>query len=93
MLIKSRIAVAAALVLGAASVAMAADDDQRGGFRELPNGGSAQQGVNPADHPSLGGASAAAPKVMPAPQTEGRGPATTPSRKPQDNYGSEATKQ
>ncbi len=92
MLTKSRIALAAALVFGAASVALAADEDQHGGFRELPNGGSAQQGVNPADHPSLGGEPAAKPKVV-VPETDGRGSATISPRKPQDKDGPEAGKE
>jgi hypothetical protein len=75
MFVKSKMAIAAALIVGAASVAMAADDDQKGGFRELGPGGTVKDGVNPADHPSLGGAR---PSTEPKIQTEGRGRAVEP---------------
>ena len=45
------IAFAAALALGAASIAFAAENtDQGGGFRELGPGGAVTQGINPAYH-------------------------------------------
>jgi BA14K-like protein len=50
MLTKTTLALATALALGIASVALAANDDQPGGFRELGPGGAATQGVNPAFH-------------------------------------------
>jgi hypothetical protein len=56
MLTKTRIALAAALLLGVASAAQAAgrdDADHSGGFRVGPLGQSATSGVNPADHRSL----------------------------------------
>jgi hypothetical protein len=55
----SKIALVAALVLGAASVAYAAerdDADTSGGFRVGPLGQSMDSGVNPVFHRSLRGA-------------------------------------
>ena len=45
------IALATALVLGAAAAAVAASDTQNGGARTFGNGGYATSGVNPAFHP------------------------------------------
>ena len=67
MLTKTSIALAAALVFGATSAALAADDKETGGFRELGSGGNVTQGVNPVDHPSISGAPRQA-----APRTVGR---------------------
>jgi BA14K-like protein len=55
MLNKFKIALAAAVVLGTASfAAMAANDnEQKGGSRELGPGGTVGQGVNPVFHPSM----------------------------------------
>ena len=54
MLIKTKIAVSAAILLGAAPLAVAAErDDQGGGFRELGSGAVVTEGVNPAYHRSL----------------------------------------
>jgi hypothetical protein len=44
------IALAAALVLGAAAAALAAGDDPNGGARTFGNGGYATSGVNPSFH-------------------------------------------
>jgi len=55
MMTKTKIALAAALLLGVASAAQAADRDDAdhaGGFRVGPLGQSFE-GVNPVDHPSL----------------------------------------
>jgi hypothetical protein len=49
MLTKTKALVAVALVLGTASVALANDDDERGGY-VLPG---SMDGVNPAYHPDL----------------------------------------
>jgi len=51
MLTKTAIALATALTLGFASAAMAVDNDQKGGYRELGPGGAAESGLNPALHP------------------------------------------
>jgi hypothetical protein len=99
MLIKTKIALAAAVMLGAVSVALAADDDQHGGFRELGNGATVKEGINPVDHPSLSGQ----PVRQPTIQTEGRAPEGRASpesarqspeaaRKEGEDYGSEANK-
>jgi hypothetical protein len=99
MLIKTKIALAAAVMLGAASVALAADDDQHGGYRELGSGGTVKEGINPVDHPSLSGQPARQPTIP----TEGRaseGRASPESarqspeaaRKEGEDYGSEANK-
>jgi hypothetical protein len=69
---KSSIALAVALVVGAASAALAADDKDNSGFRELGSGGSVTQGVNPVDHPSISGA----PKQA-QPRTVGRSDGST----------------
>jgi len=54
----TKIALVAALTLGAASVVMAAPDtDPNGGYRELGPGGTVTDGVNPAYHRSLHGKS------------------------------------
>jgi hypothetical protein len=53
-----KVALAAALTIGAASIAVAAPDDDKdkGGFRSLPMGGFVTDGVNPVYHPSMRGA-------------------------------------
>ena len=52
----TKIALVAALTLGAASVAMAAPEtDPTGGYRELGPGGIVTDGVNPVYHRSLRG--------------------------------------
>jgi len=59
----SKIVLAAALVLGAASVALAADRDDAGysgGYRVGPLGQSFESGVNPVHHRSLRGATGGA---------------------------------
>ena len=49
----SKIALATALVLGAASFAVADNDEQNtGGYRSFGPGGAATSGVNPAAHPT-----------------------------------------
>jgi hypothetical protein len=56
MLTRTKVALAAALLLGVASAAQAAgrdDADHAGGFRVGPLGQSSTAGVNPADHRSL----------------------------------------
>ena len=57
MMTRTRIALAAAVILGAASfAAMAADENaQQGGYRQLGPGGTVGQGqgVNPVFHPSM----------------------------------------
>jgi hypothetical protein len=57
MLIKTMIALATSLALGAASVALAANenDGQTGGYRELGSGAVVADGVNPIFHPSMHG--------------------------------------
>jgi len=57
MLTKTTIALATALVLGAAGVAIAgqrgadpAEPSEKGGYRELGPGGAATQGLNPVYH-------------------------------------------
>ena len=65
---KSRIALVAAIILGTASfAAMAANENanETGGYRELGPGGTVGQGVNPVFHPSMhkpGGDAAACEK-------------------------------
>jgi hypothetical protein len=55
----TKVVLAAALSVSAASFAVAAPDtDPRGGFRELPQGGFVTDGVNPAYHQSLKGGNA-----------------------------------
>ena len=50
----TKIALATALTIGAASVALASNEnDTPGGYRELGPGGFVTDGVNPAYHPSL----------------------------------------
>jgi hypothetical protein len=62
MFSNTKIALAAALVLGAGSAALAANEnDSTGGYRELGPGGVVTDGVNPVFHPSMrthGGANA-----------------------------------
>jgi hypothetical protein len=54
MLTRTRIALAAAIILGTASVAWAANENEdKGGYRELGPGGTVGQGVNPVFHPSM----------------------------------------
>jgi hypothetical protein len=97
MLTKSIITVAAVVVLGAASAALAADNEQHGGFRELGAGGAVTDGVNPVDHPSLSGVKPLDPVTQterrePSDiQTEGRAPSE--GARKQDNYGPESGKQ
>jgi hypothetical protein len=67
MLTKTGMALAAALIVGAASAALAADEKESGGFRQLGSGGTVTDGVNPADHPSISGAPRQA-----QPRTQGR---------------------
>jgi len=53
MLTKTTIALATALILGAASATLARDDtDQTGGYRESGAGAFATQGINPVYHPN-----------------------------------------
>jgi hypothetical protein len=66
MLTKTGMALTAALIVGAASMALAADEET-GGFRQLGSGGTVTDGVNPVDHPSISGA----PKQA-QPRTVGR---------------------
>jgi len=55
----TKIALAAALVLGAASFATAADNDQsNGGYRSFGPGGAATTGINAAQHPRAAAACA-----------------------------------
>jgi hypothetical protein len=70
MLTKTKIALAAALLLGVASAAQAGDDNAAsGGFRVGPLGQSATSGVNPVDHRSLArGAFASANVPVEAPR-------------------------
>ncbi len=85
MFTKTTIALAAAAIIGVSSMALAADEDQHGGFRELSNGATVTQGINPVDHPSLTGR-------RPAGQTETMRPAAgLPNA--EDDYGSEAGKE
>jgi hypothetical protein len=61
MFSKTKMALAAALVLGLASAAQAGDKDDAdvgGGYRVGPLGQSFDSGVNPVYHPSLSGKSA-----------------------------------
>jgi hypothetical protein len=53
MLTKTAISLVTAITLGAAGVALAADTDQKGGFREEGPGGVVTDGVNPAYHESM----------------------------------------
>ena len=54
----TKIALAAALTVGTAFAALAANEnDTPGGYRELGPGGVVTDGVNPAFHPSLRGGS------------------------------------
>jgi hypothetical protein len=58
MLTKTKIALAAIIMLGAGSLAQASDNDggnETGGYRELGPGGVVTDGVNPAFHRSLRG--------------------------------------
>ena len=69
MLTRTRIALAAAIILGTASfAAMAANENEdKGGYRELGPGGTVGQGVNPVFHPSMhkpGGDAAACEKFI-----------------------------
>jgi hypothetical protein len=70
MLTKTKIALAAALLVGVASAAQAGDDNATsGGFRVGPLGQSATSGVNPVDHRSLArGAFASANVPVAAPK-------------------------
>jgi hypothetical protein len=59
MLTKMTAVFAAALMLGAASIAMAASENENGGgYRELGPGGAVTQGLNPAFHPQAAAACA-----------------------------------
>ena len=68
MLTKSRLAIAAALLLGAASVAQAANDNQSDPTRGFPYGPEGQRvggtAVNPADHLSTRPGGPYAPKAL-----------------------------
>jgi hypothetical protein len=70
MLIKSKIALAAAIILAtASSAALAANENENetGGYRELGPGGTVGQGANPVFHPSMhkpGGDAAACEKYF-----------------------------
>jgi hypothetical protein len=68
MLTKTRLAIAAALLLGVASAAQAANEnvgERTGGFIHGPEGQKVGgKAVNPADHRSTGGASANAKSNM-----------------------------
>jgi hypothetical protein len=70
----TKIALATALTIGAASVALAANEnDTTGGYRELGAGGVVTDGVNPAFHRSLrahGGANAYGYVQAPAHKTK-----------------------
>jgi hypothetical protein len=71
MIAKTKLALAALLMLGVASAAQAGskdDADHSGGFRVGPLGQSFNSGVNPVDHPSLarGAYASAARKGRPA---------------------------
>ena len=69
MLTKTKIALAAILVLGAGSLAQAANENdggnETGGFRELGPGGVVTDGVNPVYHRSLRGAASNAYAFVP----------------------------
>ena len=50
----TKLTLAAAITIGAASAALAAPDtDPKGGYRELGPGGVVTDGVNPVYHPSM----------------------------------------
>lgn len=85
MINKIALALAATLIAGTASVALAADDGTHGGFRELPAGGFVSQGINPVDHASLSRTNHAAPTY--------RSETMRPSAAVEDNYGPEAGKE
>jgi BA14K-like protein len=62
----TKIALAAALTIGAACAALAAPDtDPTGGFREEGPGGFVTDGVNPVYHPSMRGAAGRAYNYAP----------------------------
>jgi hypothetical protein len=84
MLTKSKIILAASILLAAGSFAMAAEnDDTPGGFRQLGSGGTITEGVNPADHPSLNGEKSPRQRAIENEKTEGRAPAAAvPQRAP-----------
>jgi hypothetical protein len=67
MLTKTKIALAAIIMLGAGSLAQASDnnDGNTGGYRELGPGGAVTDGVNPAFHPSMRGNAASAYAYVP----------------------------
>jgi hypothetical protein len=85
MFTKTTIALAAAAIIGVSLMALAADDDQHGGFRQLGPGGVVTQGINPVEHPSLSG-------IHPNVQTETARPAAR-LPKAEDDYGPEAGKE
>jgi BA14K-like protein len=60
MFSKTKIVVAATLMLGIASAARAAGDEINGGFRELASGAVVNDGINPVYHRSLAGSTLAA---------------------------------
>jgi hypothetical protein len=75
MVTKTKLALAALLMLGLASAAQAGgrdDADHSGGYRTGPLGNTFESGVNPVDHPSLArGAYASATRIrhpQPAPR-------------------------
>jgi|HubBroStandDraft_6_1064221.scaffolds.fasta_scaffold1835125_1 hypothetical protein len=84
MLTKSKIALAAVLLLGVASVAQAAgrdDADRSGGYRVGPTGQSVQDGVNPVDHRSLARGAYASTRSQTAKKPDGvvHSPASEPA--------------
>jgi hypothetical protein len=68
MFTKLKIALATALVLGAASAALASNenDGDTGGYRRLGPGGIVTDGVNPVFHPSMRGTAGSAYGYAPA---------------------------
>jgi hypothetical protein len=67
----TKIALATALVLGAAGAALAAPDtDPNGGFRLLGPGGVVTDGVNPVYHPSMRSAARNTYGYAPGPVTK-----------------------
>ena len=97
MLTKTKIALAAVLLVGVASVAQAGgrdDADRSGGFRVGPTGQGAQDGVNPVDHRSLARGAYASTRSQTAKKPDGV--ARTPVSEPayigiQDQFFNETT--
>jgi hypothetical protein len=90
MLTKSRLAIAAALLLGAASVAQAANDNQSDPTRGFPYGPQGQRvggkAVNPADHLSTRPGGPYTPKALGSKASAKPSPV---SAKPEDSLQSE----